>query len=284
MIRYQFMRFPGGRPKAFTLSYDDDVATNVRFADTISSYGLKCTFNLNLPSTPQLPEKDIREHIVDAGHEIAVHGKYHRAEGSQRPVDAIRDVLDCRLGLEQTYGRIVRGMAYPDTGIRILNREMSYERIKSYLTDLDIAYARSLGGDNDRFELPLDFHAWMPNAHHDNPEIFSLIDKFLALDFSENTYQATLHPRLLYIWGHSYEFDRKNNWEHLDRICERIAHRDDIWYATNGEIYDYVKAYESLVWSADGTMVYNPTLHELFFVIDRKPYCVKPGETLRIEA
>lgn len=283
MIRYQFMRFPGGRPKAFTLSYDDDVATNVRFADTVSSYGLKCTFNLNLPSTPQLPEKDIREHIVEAGHEIAVHGKYHRAEGSQRPVDAIRDVLDCRLGLEKTYGRIVRGMAYPDTGIRILNREMSYERIKSYLTDLDIVYARSLGGDNDRFELPLDFHAWMPNAHHDNPEIFSMIDKFLTLDFSEKSYQATLHPRLLYIWGHSYEFDRKNNWEHLDRICEKIAGHDDIWYATNGEIYDYVKAYESLVWSADGLMVYNPTLFEVFFVIDRKPYSVKSGETLVIE-
>ena len=63
--------------------------------------------------------------------------------------------------------------------------------------------------------------------------------------------------------GHAWEFERNNNWERLDGICEIIANRDDIWYATNMEIYEYTRAYESLVWNAEGNMVYNPTLFEI---------------------
>ena len=88
---------------------------------------------------------------------------------------------------------------------------------------------------------------------------------------------------LFYIWGHSYEFDDKNNWERLEEICEKLANRDDIWYATNIEIYEYVEAYNSLRYSAHGDMIYNPTLFEIWIDISGKTYSVKPGETLKIE-
>jgi hypothetical protein len=65
-------------------------------------------------------------------------------------------------------------------------------------------------------------------------------------------------------------------------VCEKIANKDDIWYATNIEIYNYTKAYNSLEYSADGTLVYNPTLYEIWFVVDGKMHSVKPGETLKI--
>jgi hypothetical protein len=63
--------------------------------------------------------------------------------------------------------------------------------------------------------------------------------------------------RLFYIWGHSFEFDRNDNWQHLEDICGVLANKEDIWYATNIEIYEYVKAYDALVYSADGKRVYN---------------------------
>lgn len=34
--------------------------------------------------------------------------------------------------------------------------------------------------------------------------------------------------------------------------------REDIWYATNLEIVDYMNAARGLIYSADGTTVYNP--------------------------
>ncbi|MBQ7025015.1 MAG: hypothetical protein IJN31_00285, partial [Peptococcaceae bacterium] len=158
-----------------------------------------------------------------------------------------------------------------------------YAQIKNYLQELDIAYARTLAGDNDSFMLPQDFHAWMPSAHHNNAKIMEWIDKFLAIDISEKAYHAKRVSRLFYIWGHSYEFDNKDNWEHMEEICERLAHNDEIWYATNIEICDYVQAYKRLQYSANGRRIYNPTLYTIWLDIDKKLYSVKPGETICID-
>ena len=46
-MRYKFLRFPEGKSKAATFSYDDGVKQDVRFAETLTKYGLKATFNFN---------------------------------------------------------------------------------------------------------------------------------------------------------------------------------------------------------------------------------------------
>ena len=98
----------------------------------------------------------------------------------------------------------------------------------------------------------------------------------------EDLYLTRQYPRLFYLWGHSYEFDNNDNWDVLEKFCETVSGKDDIWYATNIEIYEYANAYNSLVMSADCTRIYNPTLIEVFFSVDNKEYSIKPGETLTI--
>lgn len=192
------------------------------------------------------------------------------------------DVLDCRLQLESMFGRIIRGMAYPDTGIRTILPGMSYENIRQNLKDLDIVYSRTLGEDNDSFDLPADWYAWMPTAHHTNPNAIAYAKKFVEMDVKKR-YVADTQPRLYYLWGHTFEFDRNNDWEVLQELCEILGGHDDTWYATNIEIYDYVTAYNSLVYSADGTRVYNPTLIDVCFVVDGTFYEVKSGQEIRIQ-
>lgn len=286
-MKYENLRFPGGLQKAVTFSYDDGCRHDVRLSETVSSYGIKCTFNISSAFIKEtegewyLSEKQIRENILDKGHEIAVHGHRHRAPGVQRPIEGIKDVLECRLELEKRFGVIVRGMAYPDTGITVISGGQSYDEIRRYLTDLDIVYARSLGGDNDKFLLPGDWLNWIPTAHHANPDLFRYIDKFNAVD--ESGYDSKQSPALFYLWGHSFEFDRSGNWELLDKICKKLSGRSDVWYATNMEIYDYVTAYRSLVHSADGSVVYNPTLKDIWFKIDKgETRHIAPGETLKL--
>jgi hypothetical protein len=191
-------------------------------------------------------------------------------------------VLECRKTLEKELSMIIRGMAYPDTGITKMHNGNTVENIKSYLRDLGIAYARTLGGDNNTFLLPSDWHNWMPTIHHNNPDAFKYIDSFLSTK-EENFRTANRHPRLFYVWGHSYEFNNNNNWEQIEGICEKLAGQDDTWYATNIEIYDYCKAYDSLVWSANGLTVYNPTLMTVWFDIDSRLFSVAPGETKKID-
>jgi len=279
-----FLRYPGGRAKAVTFSYDDGARSDARLAAIFDKYGMKATFNFNGTGlfAFDYTNEQIQEIFLSKGHEIAVHGASHRPSGNLRPIEGIRDVLDCRLELEERCGCIIRGMAYPDTGITLMGNFTTYEKIKNYLTELDIAYARTLGGDNDSFMLPSDFHAWMPSAHHNNPKIFEYVDKFLALNVSTGTYHAKRAPRLLYIWGHSFEFDRDNNWDRIEAICEKLAGNPDIWFATNMEIYDYVEAYKRLVYSADGHTVYNPTVISVWMDVDGVLHEIRTGETVRI--
>lgn len=277
-MKYRFLRFPEGKLKAVTFSYDDGVTADKRLAKLLYDRGLKGTFNINSGlwgSKGRITPEEIQEYIIELGHEVAVHGEFHRASGVISTADGIRDVLRCREAMEKAFGRIVRGMAYPDSGITRFTGDHTYEDVKAYLTALGITYARTLAGDNDRFDLPCDWHAWMPTAHHNNPAVMDYAAKFLALED-----KAGMPPRLFYLWGHSYEFDNFNNWEHMEALCDTLAGKDDTWYATNGEIYAYVKAYEALEFSADDTIVHNPTATDVWFDADGHLKCVKAGETV----
>lgn len=280
-MRGFFMRFPGGKAKAVTLSYDDGCREDIRFSDIISAHGMKCTFN-HVSKWENLSKEEVEKYVLERGHELALHGANHRAFGLIRPEVGIKEVLDCRDGLEKKYGIIVRGMAYPDSGIRRFENNTDYNTIRNYLTELGVAYARTLGEDNDGFYLPNDFYAWMPTAHHENSNLFEYIDKFVSINPDKEDYYVNRGPRLFYLWGHSYEFERNNNWDRLEKIGEKLGGKDDVWYATNIEIYNYVSAYYSLVYSADGTIVYNPTSYKIWLSSDGTSYDVKPGETIKI--
>ncbi len=288
-MSYRYLSFPGGKMKAVTFSYDDGVRQDIRLAELFSKYGLKATFNLNSNhfgtedgKSPRLTVNEVKEYILDAGHEVAVHGADHMASAMVSPTLCLKDAFECRRVLEDTFDTIIRGMAYPDTGIRKPDNGNTYETVKNILTYSGIAYSRTLSGDNNRFEMPLDFHAWMPTAHHNNPSLFGWIDEFNSLEYS--TYRTNRNaPRLMYIWGHSYEFDNDNGWERIEEICKKISGREDTWYATNIEIYDYVKAYESLVFSADEKKVFNPGYKTVWLTCNYKIYQVDPGTSVRID-
>lgn len=286
-MKYRFLRFPEGKTKAVTFSYDDGCRDDLRLAEVLDAYGLKGTFNIPSGTIAEesggwnLTEQEIREHILNKGHEVATHGQWHKAMGLVRPMDGIKDVLNCRLELEKRFGGIIRGMAYSDSGILEWMNGASYENVRRFLKDLDIVYSRTLGGDNNRFQLPSDWYNWMPTAHHDNPNILNWAQEFAELDVNSQ-YCGSRHARLFYVWGHSFEFAGNDNWSRLTELCEVLAHKEDVWYATNIEIYEYVTAYHSLVYSADGSRVYNPTLKEIWFDNDGTLCRVKPGETVEI--
>ena len=67
----------------------------------------------------------------------------------------------------------------------------------------------------------------------------------------------------------------------IERFAEKMGgHPDKIWYATNGEIYDYTEAYNRLVWGVDLDRVYNPTFTEIWFFYGKQTYRIMPGETI----
>lgn len=277
----EFMRFPGGKTKAVTFSYDDAMKSDLRLSTLFGKNGLKGTFNLCsrwIGAPGHLTVDDGKQLLAD-GHELAVHTANHQAPGVVSPTVGLCEMLDGRRELERLFGGIIRGMAYPNSGITQLENGHTYDEIRQYLSQVGLVYGRSLGAHPDDFRLPNDWYNWLPTAHHDDPRLPAWVDDFLQREVNSG-YISARRPLLLYIWGHSYEFDQKQNWDFMQSLCEKVANRPEIWYATNMEIYTYTETYRSLEWNLDHTVCHNPTRHPVFFYANGEDYAVQPGETV----
>ena len=58
--------------------------------------------------------------------------------------------------------------------------------------------------------------------------------------------------------------------------------RDDVWYATNIQIVDYVNACRAIISSADGHTLYNPTVIDVWADAFGKTVCIPAGQSVRV--
>ena len=122
MFEEKYIRFPGGRTRAFTLSYDDGVEADRRLLGIIDKYGLRCTFNLNSTLFDcagwhgRMDEEATYAAFSGGPHEVALHGARHIFLNKVPLPEAIREVALNRDWLEHKFGRIVCGMAYAYNG------------------------------------------------------------------------------------------------------------------------------------------------------------------------
>lgn len=276
-----FMRFPGGVPKALTLSYDDGVEQDIKLMEILDKNGLKCTFNINggidipedkvyAPGTihRRMTKKRMIELYANSGHEVAVHSYTHPFLETLPPVAITQEIFEDRKELERMFGHPIRGMAYPMGTFS--------DTVVDVLKVTGIAYSRTTRVTRD-FKIPSDWLRLDATCHHNDPQLMTLAEKFV-------TNSDGRHPKLFYLWGHSYEFEANDNWDVIEKFAEYVGGKEDIWYATNIEIYDYIEAYNRLQWSADMTMVHNPSAISVW--IKKAPHDedsitveIKPGET-----
>ena len=57
---------------------------------------------------------------------------------------------------------------------------------------------------------------------------------------------------------------------------------DDVWFATNIEIYDYVTAQRNLKISVDNKIIYNPSFQSVWIIVDGESCEIKGGELVRL--
>ncbi len=275
-----YMRFPGGFDRTLTLSYDDGVDQDIRLIEIMNKNGIKGTFNIN--SGLYAPEgkvwaegsihrrmslSQVKELYTGSGHEVAVHALTH-SWLEQLPVERVAyEIIKDRENLEAQFGCIVRGMAYP---YGTLN-----DRAVEVIRNCGIVYARTTAKTYN-FDMPKDWLRLPMTCAHADARLMELGEKFVSAKFANA-------PKMFYVFGHAYEFDRDNNWEVIERFCEFMGGRDNIWYATNIEIYEYTKAFESLVYSVDGSIVHNPTATKVWYCDKASGVCgtIDAGETKR---
>lgn len=258
--------YPGGKCKALTMSYDDGVLDDERLIQIFNEHGIKATFNLNSgrESAALIPKDRIKE--VYKGHEIATH-TYTHPTIARSPMELVAaEILKDRAELEELTGGLVRGHAYPNGSYS--------EEIKDLFRKLGIAYGRVTrplpGSGTVCYDLPTDPLEWHPTCHHNDPTLMQKAQWLI-------NYQSKQYLRLMYVWGHSYEFRNNNNWEVIEEFCGLIGGREDFWYATNIEIIDYLEVLKRLKFSVDATHVYNPSVQSAWLLIDLEHVVEVPG-------
>lgn len=272
-----YMKLKDGKSKALTLSYDDGVVQDIRLVEILKKHGLRATFNIN--TGQYFPETEIRGEYcgrmklsearalyINSGHEVAVHSLTHPFLERLKPEEVLTEILEDRKNIEKQYSATARGMAYP-------YGTYSAEVVDA-LKKCGICYARTVQS-TESFCFPENWLLLHPTCHHNNPRLMEL-----AKTFVEETPKYSSDNRLFYLWGHSYEFDHDHNWDVIENFAAYVGGKEDIWYATNIELYDYVAAYRQLQTSVDKSIVHNPTATDVWFSQDHKTYCVKGGQTL----
>ena len=278
-----YMLFPGGKNKALTLSYDDGVQQDIRFIEILDKYGIKCTFNINSYSFEEEERSyaegqihrrmakreatEVYSKAIANGHEVATHGYSHPFLDKIPREMASYEIVEDRRVLEDMFGTIIKGHAYP--------YGTTSGQVVEVLRNCGILYARTTAATK-RFDIPTDWLRLPSTCHHNAPELMQLADQFLNEPFRYP------HPRLFYLWGHTYEFETNNNWDVIEKFAEKIGNRGDIWYANNMQVYQYVEAYRALEFSANGNIVHNPSSLTVWFLSGNATVKVAPGETIRI--
>ncbi len=278
------LRFPEGKRKALTLSYDDGIVHDRRLIALMDKYGVKGTFNLNTAlfgrnCMIKIDGRDVEDSVITAEeipqlyekHEVATHAARHLAL-TECGSTALYEILEDRKVLEELVPYLVQGHAYP-FGI--------YDKsVLSMLKTAGIRYARTVVSTG-KFDIPEDFLEWHPTCHHADPRLMELAESFC--EGRENPHIIN-RPQLFYLWGHSYEFARQDNWDVIENFLAYVSgYREEIWMATNGEIADYVEAYRGLFFSAKGSKVYNPSCRTVWLEAAGEVYSVAPGETVTLK-
>lgn len=224
--------------KFLTFSYDDGTIYDRRLVKLLNKYGLKCTFNLNSGLFGQSHilswdnysvehTKIQAEEVKDLykGHEVAAHSVTHPRLSDLDEAGVIHEVEDDRKDLSQLCGYDVRGFAYPGGPF------YTEQTIAAMKRGTGVEYARSTCYTYD-LKVPENWYEWQPSCFHGDAEMTALMQKLIDSDADEDL--------ILYIFGHSYEIEAWNYWDKLEDFFKFASARDDITYATNIEIKDYI--------------------------------------------
>lgn len=274
-----YMKLKDGKSKVLTLSYDDGVVQDIRFIGILDKYGLKGTFNVNTglwlaedvereEYYGRMKRSEALELYKNSGHEVAVHALNHMFLERISGAELINEIVEDRRNIERDFGTLASGMAYP-------YGTYSDDVIET-LKKCGICYSRTTKSTQN-FNFPVNWLELNPTCHHSDSKLMSMAKQFVEEEPRNN------QCWMFYLWGHTYEFDNRNDWNVIEEFASFTGGKDDIWYATNIEIYDYVKAYKNLQVSFDKKIIHNPSATDVWVCENNETFVVKGGETIYLD-
>lgn len=264
--------YPGGKAKAFNVTYDDGVVQDIPFVQLLNRYGLKGTFHLNsrlmeqgftwvhpcgLPIRRLSPEQAMG---LYRGHEIASHTATHPYMEHLSDAALWDELMTDKRNLERWFGQEVQGFAVPF--------DFYNDRIEACVKACGFTYAR-ISEESRSFAPQKDYYRWRSGMFHLSHDLQDFVTAFLA---------TGKELAFCQIVGHSYDLDTENRWELMEDIFRAIRQADDVLPMTAIELIRYLQAMETAQITEDA--IVNPSDQDLWFRIHNTVVEVKAHQCL----
>ncbi len=264
--------YPGGKQKAFNVTYDDGVLQDIRFVELLNKYNLKGTFNLNsglleneFEWTHQsgcVVKRLSKEKAVSLyeGHEIACHTLTHPYMYDLSETEILHELQKDKANLEKLFKREIKGFAVPF--------DYYSELIKSCVKQSGFSYAR-ISEESHSFIPQTDYYKWKATVFHTDFELEKLTQQFLETNENLAVFQ---------IAGHSYDLDIENLWDRVESVFVQISSQKNIVPLTTIEIVEYLQAMEKS--EITEKHIKNNSNTSLWFSVCGKAYEIMPMQRL----
>lgn len=231
-----------------TTSWDDGDILDKRLSDLLSRYGIKGTFYITKTYRSQrLLDQDIRD--IARVHEMGAHTLTHpdlRILSIEKKRDEIRGSKEW---LEELLGSEVKMFCYP--------KGLYDEAVVKTVKESGFLGARTtqLGclTSDDPFLIPTTIQVYpfpfrfnylrklLQPYKQRGPTLRALGVSLSAMHSWLSTAKATFNIALnkgevFHLYGHSWEIDKYNMWNDLEKLLQYISHNKNCIYLTNSEI------------------------------------------------
>ena len=221
-----------------TTSWDDGCKLDLRLAELLGKYGVKGTFYVpRFYLDDPLQESDIV--ALAERFEIGAHTLNHAVLTTLSFQDAKQEIKGSKVYLEELLGQNISMFCYPKGQYNKDN--------KIAVRDAGFVAARTCNyGDLSR---PKDPFEWQITLHASNGSPRLIFKTWLKSGISVKSlmdweirakllFDRALKKRGIYhLWGHSWEIDKNEEWNKLERVISYISGKENVSYVTNGDIF-----------------------------------------------
>jgi peptidoglycan/xylan/chitin deacetylase (PgdA/CDA1 family) len=225
-----------------TTSWDDGHVLDIRLARLLKKYNLKGTFYIS-PKEREIARidrlSDLQIRALSADMEIGAHTMTHPILTKVGDDIAKKEIGDSKSYLEKISGKTIVSFCYPAGCYNKKHKTMLKKAgfklgrtVKRFGTDID----------GDFFAIPTTIQAYrhwsdiLPIFR--NAGMGGFIRQYLNWDeLAISIFDKMLeNGGIFHLWGHSWEIDKNNDWQRLERVLKHISDNTKVKYLTNGEL------------------------------------------------
>lgn len=232
------------RSVTVTTSWDDGHILDLKLATLLHKYGIRATFYIS-PKDREFQKNELlaAEHIktLSQWFEIGAHTMTHPRLPQVSPEVARTEIVESKRYLEEVTGKSVRSFCYPRGEYTLQHKEQVRQAGYTLARTVQrFAYERP----KDPYEMPTTIHTYdhwldiLPLARfvRFNPVAFWWYYRRWDRQALALFERARRRGGVFHLWGHSWEIEKRRDWERLERVLRYIGGRREVHYATNAEL------------------------------------------------